>query len=279
MMVIMKHYKAIIFDLFGTLVDFDVTLLPPLKLNEEEIYCTTVPLFETASKIHHSGSLEAFHNTLQAVIQRSRDEKKISLKEISCLTRMRTLLEHLRFPENEETRELAVRMKDLHMGLMKKCVFLPGGHLPLLERLKPGFKLGVLSNFDDADTGYRILDELEINHFFESILFSEEAGWIKPNPDLYKVMLRKMNVRPEETLFVGDTPEADIFGPKQYGMDTAWINPEGFPFPGDHIKPDYELRHLSELESIVSANRLTRDFRTCLSDAGRDTPTKHQHKD
>jgi FMN phosphatase YigB (HAD superfamily) len=246
----MKNYKAIIFDLFGTLVHFDESLLPVFKFQEEVLHCTTLPLFEMASRVQNDYSIDFFHQALQEIIIRLRKEKSISLKEISCLTRMKTLLDHLHFPENEETKALACRMKEVHMGWMKRCVYLPDGYHPLLGKLT-SLPLGLLSNFDDTGTGYQILEELKIDQFFHSILFSEEAGLIKPHSDLFTRILTRMNLDPSEVLFVGDTPEADILGPKKVGMDTVWINPGGYPFPEEIPPADYEIKSIPDLELII----------------------------
>jgi HAD superfamily hydrolase (TIGR01509 family) len=246
----MKNYKAIIFDLFGTVVHFDESLLPAFKFQEELFHCTTPPLFEMASRVQNDFSIECFHQALQEIIIRLRKEKTISLKEISCLTRMKALLDHLHFPENEETQGLAFRMKEVHMSWMKRCVYLPDGYRPLLEKLA-SFRLGLLSNFDDTGTGYQILEELKIDQFFHAILFSEEAGLIKPHSDLFTRILTRLNFAPAEVLFVGDTPEADILGPKRIGMDTVWINPGEYSFPEEIPRPDYEIKNIADLEAII----------------------------
>ncbi len=248
----MKNYKAIIFDLFGTLIHFDETRLPLLTFKGRQIHCTTVPLFEIASKVQNGYSVESFHQSLMEVSSRLRLEKKTSLNEISCLTRMETLLNELNFPKQEQTNQLARLMKNIHMGWLKKAVFLPDDHFALLEKLKPSFQLGLLSNFDDAPTGYRILDSLGINGFFHSTLFSDEAGWIKPDPHLFEMILKRMGLQPHEALFVGDTPEADIMGSKQIGMDAVWVNTGSASFPGGNYTPDFQVTHLAELETIVT---------------------------
>lgn len=246
----MKNYKAIIFDLFGTVVHFDESILPVFRFQEELFHCTTPPLYEMATRVQNGYSIEFFHNALMETITRLRKEKSVFLNEISCLTRMKRLLDHLHFPENEETAALAFRMKEVHMSWMKKCVYLPEGYQSFLGKLT-SFRLGLLSNFDDTGTGYQILEELKINRFFHSILFSEEAGLIKPHSDLYTRILASLNLAPTDVLFVGDTPDADILGPKKTGMDTAWINPGEYPFPEEFLHPDYEIKSIADLETII----------------------------
>jgi HAD superfamily hydrolase (TIGR01549 family) len=241
---------VVIFDLFGTLVHFDVSKLPLFEYQNEEVRCTTQALYELASHSQNEIPIDLFHQTLTGAFSRLRREKTMRLKEFSCLTRMKILLSHLRFPENRDTEELAIRMKEAHMECMKACVYLPEGYRHFMQKLSP-LRMGLLSNFDDRVTGHQILEELGLSHFFHTILFSEEAGMIKPHSGLFNQILARMEVHPSEVLFVGDTPEADILGPKKLGMGTAWINPEQHPFPEAQEPPDIVISTILELESFI----------------------------
>jgi putative hydrolase of the HAD superfamily len=246
----MTPYPAVIFDLFGTLVHFDSIRLPLFNYRDEAIHCTTIPLYEAFSEYDTGVTIECFHQTLMEIILRFRKEKAAHLREISCLTRMQTLLNELQFPQVEKKDQVAFLLKETHMSWMKKCVYLPEGTDRFLEKLRP-LRVGLLSNFDDSATGYRILEELGLTRHFQSVLFSDDAGMVKPHRQLFSRMTREMNVRPSEILFVGDTPEADIWGAKRSGMAAAWINPGEAPFPGEKGTPDFEIRNVTELEPIL----------------------------
>lgn len=246
----MKRYKNIIFDLFGTVVHFDESRLPVFKYQDDDVHCTTLPLYNLASQVQNGYSIDFFHQTLNDIIVRFRREKSKLLREISCLTRMEALLNQLNFPDDQETATLAFRMKEIHMSWMRHCVYLPAGYQSFLGKLS-ALRIGLLSNFDDTSTGYQILHELNISSHFHTVLFSDEAGMIKPHSELFNQIMTKMNAKPSEILFVGDTPEADILGPKKIGMDTAWINPGKYAFPEAAFRPDYEIKNITELESII----------------------------
>ena len=49
----------------------------------------------------------------------------------------------------------------------------------------------------------------------------------KPDQRPFKHLLQKLNVNPEESLFVGDNPRWDIDGPRALGMKTLLIDRTG----------------------------------------------------
>jgi 2-haloalkanoic acid dehalogenase type II len=55
------------------------------------------------------------------------------------------------------------------------------------------------------------------------ICTAKEAKAVKPNPQIYRTVLRTLGVKPYEALMVGDTPEIDIIPPKKLGMKTALL--------------------------------------------------------
>ena len=69
--------------------------------------------------------------------------------------------------------------------------------------LKPRYRLGLLSNaFTDArkdlSTWFGFLD------FFDVSIFSYEVKLRKPHPKIYKIMLDRLGVQPEEAVFIDD---------------------------------------------------------------------------
>lgn len=74
-----------------------------------------------------------------------------------------------------------------------------------LYRIKTRFRMAALSNaWSDArghTTGVYGIEEL-----VEFIAYSAEIGFAKPDPRAFLYVTRKLGVRPEQTLFVDDSP-------------------------------------------------------------------------
>lgn len=55
-------------------------------------------------------------------------------------------------------------------------------------------------------------------------VLSFEVGYVKPDPEIYDIVLSRAGLRPDQVLFVGDTPAADIEGPRKAGMKAMHID-------------------------------------------------------
>lgn len=61
---------------------------------------------------------------------------------------------------------------------------------------------------------------------FEMPFLSYEMGFMKPDPEFYREVLRKGNLRAEETLFIDDNFD-NIQSAESVGISTIWLNPIG----------------------------------------------------
>ncbi|HDR73648.1 MAG TPA: HAD family hydrolase [Methanoculleus sp.] len=94
--------------------------------------------------------------------------------------------------------------------------------LRLLEHLR-GMPMGIVSN------GQRVFSEQELRYlglydYFDTVVFSSDHGYQKPDPRLFAHALDAMRVAPEAVLFVGDSFENDILAPRTLGMRSMFIH-------------------------------------------------------
>jgi putative hydrolase of the HAD superfamily len=99
----------------------------------------------------------------------------------------------------------------------------------LLERLKDRYKLGVVTNFMDGPTARGIFDDMGYEAIFDSLIVSAEVGFQKPAPILFQRALGEMRSKPENTIMVGDTYEADVVGAHRSGMRGVLVDLYGAP--------------------------------------------------
>lgn len=89
------------------------------------------------------------------------------------------------------------------------------------------------------------------------IIVSEEADYKKPDPTIFRDALKLTGLAsPEQVMFVGDNPRADVDGAKRFGMKAAWVR-RGRQFPDDLQPPDYVVDHVAELRSVVGVRSST----------------------
>jgi HAD superfamily hydrolase (TIGR01509 family) len=119
-----------------------------------------------------------------------------------------------------------------------------------LEALRVrGLHLSIVSNIDD-DQFRPLFERLALADLFDAVTTSEEARSCKPDPGIFRLALAKAgNPRPEEVVFVGDSPVHDVAGAATLGMRTVLI---GSAERGEGPKPDHVIASLRELIGIVA---------------------------
>ena len=71
------------------------------------------------------------------------------------------------------------------------------------------------------------------------LVFSEEAGAAKPEPEIFLRALDELGVEPQAAMFVGDRLETDVQGAANVGMTTVqalWFSADDSTAP---IEPDF----------------------------------------
>ncbi len=115
---------------------------------------------------------------------------------------------------------------------------------PVLEALRPHYRLALLSNADD-DFLNACLDRNSLQ--FETTVTSEQAQAIKPSAEIFHHLARLLDLPPERILYVGDSPVPDVLGPANAGMKSAWVNRSGIRRSRKVPRPDIRVRSLTEL--------------------------------
>ncbi len=75
----------------------------------------------------------------------------------------------------------------------------------ILHELYGHYKIGLLSNASWPEPELRdILARNQLLHYFDTVISSSSEGVVKPDPAIFNVALKRLNVQPEEALFVDD---------------------------------------------------------------------------
>jgi putative hydrolase of the HAD superfamily len=76
--------------------------------------------------------------------------------------------------------------------------------LALIRRLRGRYKLAVLSNAPPRLSKW--LADWDILELFDVVVCSGDEGTIKPDPAIYLVTLERLDIAPEESIFIDDSP-------------------------------------------------------------------------
>jgi len=121
-------------------------------------------------------------------------------------------------------------------------------YLPtLLKQLHKKYRLAVVSNMSFARAESDSLKKFGIMKHFDAVIISGNLGWRKPSPKIYQEALKALGVKANETVFVGDSPKADIEGPKQLGMKTVLLTKDNKKTPSTDTFRLYVNENVSEV--------------------------------
>ena len=89
----------------------------------------------------------------------------------------------------------------------------------LLSRLREaGYPLYALSNWS-AETFHLVQDQFDFLGWFELIVLSGEVGCIKPDAQIYRILLDRIQKQPSECLFIDDS-EPNLITAEVLGFHT-----------------------------------------------------------
>ena len=137
----------------------------------------------------------------------------------------------------------------VHMGeFYRPESIIPEDVRSALPQLKEaGYILGVISNRDKPFQD--VLQNHGISEFFDFSLAAGEINIFKPEPGVFEHGLQRVNVSPQETVYVGDNYYADVVGARRAGLQPILYDPLGvFPEPDCTI-----IKSFDELNSAIKA--------------------------
>ena len=121
--------------------------------------------------------------------------------------------------------------------------------LPALTALAERYPVVALSN-GNAD-----VTRIGIGHHFRAAVSAAQVGVGKPDARIFHAGADAAGVRAEEVLHIGDDPTLDGHGALVAGMQFAWINRLGAPWPPgtQAVQPHAETRDLAQLLELLDA--------------------------
>jgi len=116
------------------------------------------------------------------------------------------------------------------------------------------FKLGLVSNARSEWVVNEILDKYDLRKFFGTIITSAALRVRKPRPDIFSRALRDLDAKAKNSVFIGDSLEADISGARNVGMHSIYVSRKPQDNPSMAF-PEATVFSLTEaLETIMSWN-------------------------
>ncbi len=96
----------------------------------------------------------------------------------------------------------------------------------VIKMLSERYPMVLVSNFY-GNIGV-VLKEFGLDSFFPNIIESAVVGIRKPDPRIFSLGVKALNLKPEEVVVVGDSFYKDIIPAKKAGCKTVWFKGEGW---------------------------------------------------
>jgi putative hydrolase of the HAD superfamily len=164
--------------------------------------------------------------------------------------------ERIKFPDNTSKEFYSLFNKEVLISLgispteeiindiFNNCTYLAWKKFDDVDFLKEiKIPLGIISNFN-ISLKEKITKIIDIP--FAEFIVSEEQTFSKPDKRLYEYAIQKINIPPQEILYIGDSIKLDIEPANSLGMQTLLID-------RDLIYPDFKKRIASfnELKYLI----------------------------
>ena len=246
-------YRAVLFDLFDTLVLFERDRLPELVVDGKTMRSTAGHLHAALRPFAPQVALSDFVGALGWSWQEAERIRSTTHREVAAPERFQSLFRRLGIDPAALPPDAIPTLLATHMQELSRAVVFPGHHRALLEELRGRHRLAVVSNFDYTPTARYVLEREGVVDLFDTIVISDAVGWRKPAPAIFTHALEAIGVPAAHALFVGDRVDLDVAGAQASGMRAAWINRAGEALPEGARAPEFEIRDLAELADILRA--------------------------
>jgi len=221
--------RTIIFDLDNTLIDF-------WKFKTKSVDAAINAMIKAGLKIKKRDAMKIIHNLYRIYGM----EYKYLFQEL--LKRVRgkidyRILGHALVAYRKTRGNLLVSYR---------------GVKPTLRKLKEqGYKLAIISDAPKLKAWVRLVS-MGIDEFFDVVITFDDTGKRKPNNLPFRKTLKKMRIKPEEALMVGDSIKRDIIGARTLGIKTVFAK---YGYRGkqkNKTRPfDFEIERIEDLLEVL----------------------------
>jgi putative hydrolase of the HAD superfamily len=246
--------STVLFDLNGTLVC-------QLRSESSHLACA----YAILSQLQWDITFETFEAAWQAVSHQheARFAAGRSLIRSGQLSAAKTMLQESWFGENfaEMLAKLQLRyssrMVEKISGAFQDSwisgLVMPDENYSVIESLKDaGYRLGIITNFQQPGIVFDILSEFRLVHYFDTVVISGTIGCRKPHPDIFLSALNALGLVsvPRSAIYIGDNAKDDVEGAQLVGLQPVLLDALGSCW--QETNGIFHIRALSELSEILT---------------------------
>tara|TARA_B100001013_G_scaffold343076_1_gene270119 strand:- start:1515 stop:2216 length:702 start_codon:yes stop_codon:yes gene_type:complete len=219
--------KGVIFDLDNTLLDF-------MKMKEVAVKSAIRGMIEAGLEIDE---IESFKDIISIYEEFGWENQKVF--DVF-------LTKSIGYVDNKF---LAAGIVAYRRAREANLLAYPNVNRTLVNLTKLGIKLAVVSDAPSREAWMRIY-YLNLYHFFDAVITFDDSGERKPSSTPFEMALKKLKLKPQDSLMIGDWPDRDVVGAKQIGMRTAFAV-YGDTFGTKYSGADWDIQDISEIITII----------------------------
>jgi 2-haloacid dehalogenase len=236
----MKNYKALLFDLDNTLLDFSAS---------ESIALTSLYTNHFTCKTGHS--FNKFRNEYHAINKRfwqQVEAEEIKPNDVNLLRFIKLLK---RYNLSTDVKQIA----DSYENEMAHAASWYEGVEHAVIQLQKNYKLGILTN------GVTHVQKIKFKNaslhgLFETLIISGEVKLAKPNKKIFDIALNDLGHEAKDVLMIGDSLQSDFQGAINAGLDFCWVSNKKGNFSRFKKSPEYIVQSVKELPELLETTVL-----------------------
>lgn len=227
----LEKYKAILFDLDGTLINYDTA----------QRYAVTKAIEQLGIPI----SPELEQRVLDLVS--GEDVQDIEACRSGWMPAGSKYMQDI-FTDAGVNLPSVLFLNNYFEAMSKHGEALPGV-IDLLISLKTNHTIGIVTNGLGPVQRKRLV-KAGLMEYLDLLVVSCEVGYVKPDPAILQLAMRLADSTPEATLFIGDSIGSDMRAAEAAGVDFVLIQPDGdFSAKGPRV---LELRKTADLKIYLN---------------------------
>lgn len=238
----MDKIDALLFDLDGTLLDFDIGAyntcilgvaetiasrhgIDPARLQQEHLRLSVTRWTEVADGIFRGGTMDGMEILLDI---------------------WREALHNL----GSDDEEAARAGHDAYWQARHNIFRLYDETLEVLDSLRGRLPIALVTNGPEFMQQDKLLIS-NLTDYFDAVITSGALGVGKPDPRIFQLALDRVGADASRAWHIGDNLKADIGGARGSGIHAVWINRNAAILREDDPRPDAEITNLRELLPLL----------------------------
>lgn len=246
--------KAVLFDLFDTLLLIDKRKGYTFTKKSRQGGDVASGLVKMHSYLVSVGVKASFDEFYQAYVD-ARDAlyaRVSDFEEPHFNIRVVDTLKKLGF-DHEISKDIVTSATRVFYEEFMKYIRIDKYTLSVLQNLRGKYKLGIVSNFAIPECAFELMSLHGLDKLFDLIVISGAVNKRKPSPEIFTYALNALGVSASEAMFVGDTADADVAGPKAVGMYSIYLK-RRIEEDLENYHPDFIIESLGDLPSVLDKN-------------------------